>query len=110
MIGGAEERLRSVLADVGTRLDKIVGPFQAMAGDTQAIAACPWCDSNRPPMSFTLEFHDGRDGPHSGCSLCDVKGDVLFTADDNDGRGGYAIVRRWAHDEDEVDQIVSLGI
>jgi hypothetical protein len=107
MEGSAEERLQSVLADIGTRLDKIVGPFRARKGNKKVAVLCPWHTENTP--SLILKFNSGEAGPTAHCLSCGVKGDVLFTADDGDGTDSYAMVRRWAKYADEVDSIVALG-
>ena len=107
MEGSAEERLRSVFADMGTRLDKIVGPFRARGGDKSVAVLCPWHTEKTP--SLILQFHSGEDGPPSHCLSCGVNGDVIFTASDGDNTDSYAMVRRWANNADEVDGIVALG-
>lgn len=105
--GSAEQRLQSVFLDIGTRLDKICGPFRPKGGDSSVAVLCPWHEEKTP--SFVLQFHPKQDGPPSQCLSCGVKADVLFTADDGDGTDSYAFVRRWATDGDEIDSIVTLG-
>ena len=104
MESNAEERLRSVLVDIGTRLDKIAGPFKV--GATKAVVRCPW--HTEKTGSFVLQFHDGETEPPSQCLSCGIHADVLFTADD--GADAYAIVRRRAENDDEIASIVSLGV
>ena len=107
MNGTARERLEKVFIDVGTRLDKIVGPFLVKTGALRVAVNCPWHKEKTP--SLMLEFHDGEDGPPSKCLSCGVTGDVIFTASDGEGKDNYAMVRRYADSEEEADGIIAIG-
>lgn len=107
MKDNAEKMLQSVFADVGTRLDKIVGPFRARKGDKSVAVLCPWHAEKTP--SLILQFHDGEDDPPSHCLSCGIDADVIYTACDGEGTDVYAIVRRFANDKEEADSIVALG-
>lgn len=111
----AIERLRDVFADMGTRLDKIVGPWKARAGDLRVAVRCPWHTEQTP--SFVLDFGMANDPkkPKDGefscyCFGCRIKGNILFSADDGEGTDAYAIVRRFAKSDDEIHEITTLGV
>jgi hypothetical protein len=101
------KRLESVFVDIGTRLDKIAGPFLARAGIATATVDCPWCQAKQAMyLSFLPAGVDGL--CEATCSGCGTNGILLFHADDGEGTNAYVIIRRDASVW-EVHEIASIG-